>query len=145
MWRVRAVELIRKMLHHFEIMKKNTGDNAEGASIYNEKTSARVLTYVDGNEREEQDYVVSFLPPRSAEETSDIKAVTRLGISQPHERKMNAAKGYVCISCQSWWQGYKGRQRVLLIKKTNAANVVVRYVRPWYLERMGRITLVQNG
>ena len=143
MWRVRAVELIRKMLHHFEIMKKSVGD-PERTNTYSENTSARILTYVDGKEKEEQDYVASFLPSLNEDNRAEIEEVTRLGIFNSRKRMVDAAKGYTAIRCQSWWQGLKGRRRVLLIRKTNAANVLLRYVRPWYLERMGRITLVQK-
>jgi hypothetical protein len=141
MWRVRAVELIRKMLLHFDLVKKmDTADSGSGVGTYSEKTKARVLTYVDGRKKEELDSVVSFLP----EVTDDSSKLTRLTIAHREKREKCAAQGYVAIRAQCWWQGYKGRRRVRFIRMTNAANVIVRYVRPWYLERQGRLLLVQK-
>jgi|TARA_B100000795_G_C22571269_1_gene350173 hypothetical protein len=56
-------------------------------------------------------------------------------IAKKYRRQVNAARGYTAVRVQAWWHGLKARKRVLLIRMTNAANVVVRWVRPWYNER----------
>ena len=111
LWRVRAVELIRKMLHHFELVKKpDTTGSANKTSrqiqAYDEKTTARVMTYLDGNEKEETNHVVSFLP--QIKDAQNV--VTRLVIKDPESRKVCAAQGYVAIRVECWWRGLKGRR-----------------------------------
>jgi hypothetical protein len=135
-WRARAHELIKKIVQHFELEK--TGEDP----AIDQAPPIRLLTVVNGQEKDEYDVPSSYLSEEMMKKTNDV--VVRLVIAKRYQRTVNAARGYVTIRCQCWWRGLMARRRVLHIRTVNAANVLVKYVRPWYIERQGRISLIQK-
>ena len=114
------------------------GGGGGGANRTLAKQPIRLLTVVNGKEKDEFDVHTNYLaeattkdhnPPtttkspkspkrktstRSAtpEEATDNKKVpvVRLVVAKKNKRTLDAAKGFIAFRGQSWWQGLKGRR-----------------------------------
>jgi hypothetical protein len=137
-WRARSIHLIKQMVQHMELEKSMVGGGSGGgggAPRTLAKQPIRLLTVVNGKEKDEFDVHTNYLaeatatdpnpsttttsPKRKAstrsakpEEATDKKEVhvVRLVVAKQNKRRTSAAKGFIAFRGQSWWQGLKGRR-----------------------------------
>ena len=179
-WRARSIKLIKQMVKYMELDKSIDGIGQNNLKdkkkeIDLTKMPIRLLTVVNGKEKDEYDVPSTYLPgdgiktetspklspskrkkkdntmklksddyEKNENKTRNNSNIFRLVIAKKDVRFVNAAKGFIAFRVQSWWRGLIGRRRVMRIRTIIAANIVVRYVRPWYIERQGRINHIQR-
>ena len=138
-WRARSIHLIKQMVQHMELEKSMVGGGGGGGGAPRTlaKQPIRLLTVVNGKEKDEFDVHTNYLaeatakdpnpsttttsPKRKAstrsakpEEATDKKEVhvVRLVVAKQNKRRTSAAKGFIAFRGQSWWQGLKGRRYI---------------------------------